>query len=89
MKQFPEKIQTIEEVKTKSDQTDEEDVINDGNNSGAKGIKKQRLWIESNIIKFKRCNLNIDILSQWIFFFAFVLFNIFYWIYYSHRMLSQ
>ena len=89
MKQFPEKMYIVEEVKSSRDQNVEEETMNAGNNSGANRGKKELFWIESDVIKFNRCNLNIDVLSQWIFFFAFVLFNIFYWIYYLHRMLSQ
>ena len=79
----------LEEVKSSRDQKDKEEAMNAGNTSGANRVKKELFWIESDVIKFNRCNLNIDVLSQWIFFFAFVLFNIFYWIYYLHRMLSQ
>ena len=89
MKQFPEKMPILEEVKSSRDQNVEEETMNAGNNSGANRGKKELFWIESDVIKFNRCNLSIDVLSQWIFFFAFVLFNIFYWIYYLHRMLSQ
>ena len=89
MKQFPEKMPILEEVKSSRDQNDKEEAMNAGNTSGANRVKKELFWIESDVIKFNRCNLSIDVLSQWIFFFAFVLFNIFYWIYYLHRMLSQ
>ena len=88
MKHFSEKMHILEEVKSKRGQNDNEEVMIVGNISGANMVKKQRFLIESNVIKFNICNLNIDILSQWIFFFSFILFNIGYWIYYLHRMVS-
>ena len=45
-------------------------------------IEKQKFWVKSHIIDCKCCRLNVDILSQWIFFVMFMLFNACYWIYY-------
>ena len=44
-----------------------------------RNVEKQKFWFKSNIIDFKCCTLDIDILSQWTFFLTFVIFNVCYW----------
>ena len=45
-------------------------------------MEKQNYWSRCNIIRFKYCTLNIDSVSQFLFLFVFILFNIMYWCYY-------
>ena len=52
------------------------------NDLGVSMTDKQQFWMKSNVIAFKCCSLNIDILSQWIFLIMFIVFNICYWFYY-------
>ena len=82
----------LEEVVLKNDESMKEDIKRDCkksgtiplqlNDFGATTTDKQQFWMKSNLITFKCCTLNIDILSQWIFLIMFILFNICYWFYY-------
>ena len=82
----------LEEVVLKNDESIKENMKRDCIKSGiippqftdldATMTDKQQFWMKSNLIVFKCCTLNIDILSQWIFLIMFILFNICYWLYY-------
>ena len=82
----------LEEVVLKNDESIKENMTRDCkksgiikpqfNDLGATMTDKQQFWMKSNLIVFKCCTMNIDILSQWIFLIMFILFNICYWLYY-------